>query len=528
VTTVTAPLPHLLQPGLFPLDPRIQRLPVRAQGLSCVELEAGDVLDIVDPQGLQPCELVAVDNDGNNCLGALGLVAHGEATAISAILSETSASIKVLEKQLIKRGTSRHGLQAAYLLRQGSPPGHRLSLSCEQPVLCIVAAPGTPMVVHEQHPPTDLTLFVHRNNWDPETEIRLLPEPMADPLLDFQVDRRTAAAYEVNAGEYIQIIDIQGRECSDFQCFDAAALDNGIERCLDATTTRSLMGAAYPGPGLFAKFYDVEMQPLLEVIQDTCGRHDSFGLACTAKYYEEMGYPGHVNCSANFNQVLSPYGIAPRRGWTAMNLFFNTGFDASNLMYFDEPWSRPGDYVLFKALRDMVCVSSACPCDVDGANGWNPTDIHVRKYSDQSMFKKAVAYRMTTDSTPELTRETGFHGRTSQHTRNFTEYAGYWLANSYTQHGPLDEYWACREGVVAIDLSPLRKYEVTGPDAELLMQTCVTRNMRRLAVGQVVYTAMCYETGGMIDDGTVFRLGQDNFRWIGGSGHQRSVVTRDR
>ncbi len=66
------------------------------------------------------------------------------------------------------------------------------------------------------------------------------------------------------------------------------------------------------------------------------------------------------------------------------------------------------------------------------------------------------------------------------------------------------------------DLSPLRKYEVLGPDAELLMQTCVTRNVRRLTPGQVVYSAMCYETGGMIDDCTVYRLGQDNFRWIGG------------
>ena len=71
--------------------------------------------------------------------------------------------------------------------------------------------------------------------------------------------------------------------------------------------------------------------------------------------------------------------------------------------------------------------------------------------------------------------------------------------------------------MVIIDLSPLRKYEVTGPDAELLMQTCVTRDVRRLATGQVVYTAMCYENGGMVDDGTVFRLGQNNFRWIGGS-----------
>jgi aminomethyltransferase len=62
----------------------------------------------------------------------------------------------------------------------------------------------------------------------------------------------------------------------------------------------------------------------------------------------------------------------------------------------------------------------------------------------------------------------------------------------------------------------LRKFEVTGPDAEALLQYCLTRDVRKLATGQVVYTAMCYKHGGMIDDGTLFRLGQNNFRWIGG------------
>ncbi len=74
----------------------------------------------------------------------------------------------------------------------------------------------------------------------------------------------------------------------------------------------------------------------------------------------------------------------------------------------------------------------------------------------------------------------------------------------------------CRENVAVMDLSPLRKFEITGPDAEALLQYCLTRDIRKLATGHVVYTAMCYEHGGMIDDGTLFRLGQNNFRWIGG------------
>ena len=267
------------------------------------------------------------------------------------------------------------------------------------------------------------------------------------------------------------------------------------------------MGASYPSPGLYSKFFDQDFQPLLEVVRDTCGRHDTFGLACTAKYYEDMGYPGHVNCSDNFNAALTPYPIAARRGWPAINFFFNTGIDESHVIYADESWSRPGDYVLMQAQCDLVCASSGCPADVDPCNGWNPTDIQVRVYPAKNLFSKAIATRMTPDSDAKLTQETGFHPRTSQLTRDFAEYKGYWLPNKFNNLGAIEEYWACREKVVLLDLSALRKFEVLGPDAEALMQYSLTRNVRRLAVGQVSYSALCYDTGGMIDDGTLFRLG---------------------
>ncbi len=140
----------------------------------------------------------------------------------------------------------------------------------------------------------------------------------------------------------------------------------------------------------------------------------------------------------------------------------------------------------------------------------------MRTYSDKQSFSRAVAYRMTPDAEPQLTRETAFHPRFSALTRNFAEYRGYWLPTRFSNDGPVAEYWACRERAVIMDLSPLRKFEVTGPDAESLLQYALTRDVRKLAVGQVVYTAMCYEHGGMIDDGTLFRLGDNNFRWIGG------------
>ena len=200
------------------------------------------------------------------------------------------------------------------------------------------------------------------------------------------------------------MIDVEGKQCSDFLAFHRAKLEAGLERGLDATTTRSLMGQAYPQPGLHGKFYDVDQDPLVEVVRDTVGRHDTFGLACTAKYYEDKGYPGHVNCRENFNGQVTPFGIAPRMGWEALNFFYNTGFDANNMFVMDEPWSRPGDYVLLRAMSDLVCASSSCPDDIDPANGWQVTPIHVRVYAPDNTFSVAIARRVTADADPVLTR----------------------------------------------------------------------------------------------------------------------------
>ncbi|MFX6182650.1 DUF1989 domain-containing protein, partial [Acinetobacter baumannii] len=87
------------------------------------------------------------------------------------------------------------------------------------------------------------------------------------------------------------------------------------------------------------------------------------------RYYEDMGYFGNANCSDNLNAAMAPYGIESRRGWPAINFFFNTSVDANNTIWFDEPWSRPGDYVLVRALDELVCGATSCPCDIDPANG---------------------------------------------------------------------------------------------------------------------------------------------------------------
>jgi len=493
-----------------------ERYVVEGNGAVLIPVEANDQITLINTEGGQACEIVATGSGGLIDASVIGTTANGSADGLRALLTSSEYSLRGMRMGLEARGINLGGAQAVHLFDAMSAAKAEETFRVQRDGAVIIAAPGGPMDAEAQDTTTPIAVMVKRAIIKSHTKFEA-PEPLADPVADIRVHTQTAEAFFVKAGDYIQIIDVDGRQCTDFECFSARKLDKGIEHALDVTTTRTLMGHAYPMPGLHAKYYDQEMLPLVEVVQDTCGRHDAFALACSAKYYDDIGYPGHVNCSENFNGALANFNVAPRKGWMAINFFFNTFLDDHGVMYSDEPWSRPGDYVLLRALTDIVCVSSACPDDTSAANGWNPTDIHVRTYSGKETFQRSVAYRPTPDADPIMTKQTGFHDKFAEHTRNFIEYNGYWLANCFAEAGPIEEYHACREKVVILDLSPLRKFEITGPDAEALCQYIFTRNMKTLAIGGVVYTAMCYEHGGMIDDGTVFRLGKDNFRWIGGN-----------
>ena len=508
---------RILTPIGFSRQSGRERHVVRGGGALVVTIGQGDRISITNDEGGQPCELVMADVSGCSAPDLLGATTKATPDGLKTMLALgelAGAGLGKLRQGLARRDIDLGTARAIKLFDIATPAGTAQTFTAEGDGTLIIAAPATPMLPEAQNTATPLTVIITRAN-PAQQMLYDLPGPLADPVLDLRIKSATATAYRVKAGDYIQILDVDGRQCTDFQAFSARKLDQGTERPLDVTTTRTLMGRDFSLPGLHSKYYDHDFEPLIEVIQDTVGRHDAFALACASKYYDDIGYPGHINCSDNFNRALAPEGVTPRGGWMAVNLFFNTAIDAQGQLISDEPWSRPGDYVLFRALTDLVCVSSACPDDTSPANGWNPTDIHIRTYSGAEKFSRAIAWRPTPDAEPQMTKETAFHERTYARTRKMVEYKGYWLPQEYPD-GALAEYWACREKAVVIDLSPLRKFEVTGPDAEALMQYCLTRDIKKLSVGQVVYSAMCYENGGMIDDGTAFRLARDNFRWIGG------------
>jgi len=109
---------------------------------------------------------------------------------------------------------------------------------------------------------------------------------------------------------------------------------------------------------------------------------------------------------------------------------------------------------------------------------------------------------------------TAFYPRVAPLNRKqqWREWSGFFAASAYDDSHEI-EYNAIREAAALIDVSPLYKYIVSGPDATRLVDRVITRDAQKLAVGRVYYTSWCNEDGLVVDDGTVGRLDEQSYRW---------------
>jgi len=109
---------------------------------------------------------------------------------------------------------------------------------------------------------------------------------------------------------------------------------------------------------------------------------------------------------------------------------------------------------------------------------------------------------------------TAFHERTLAlcESLNYREWAGYYTVGMYEMHHE-HEYNAIRNSAALIDISPLFKYRVTGRDATKFVNRVISRDINKVAVDQVIYCCWCDPEGKVIDDGTITRLGESEYRW---------------
>ena len=399
--------PPLLVPGLKPVDPAFESHWVRPGGATVLAISPDDRLTVIDPDGGQPAEVTVLAPDGRDDAAALGAAAQAPATVLRALVRGRRVQRVPARRCTPVAWTRRRRWRSPSSARTRRRAPRRRS-GADREAVVVVAAPGGRLVDGDA-PASALIAEIRRATPRAAEEIEL-PAPLADPRLDFRVGAATASAYEVRAGEYIQVLDVRGRQCSDFLAFHAGKLQAGVERGPGLDGHPQPDGQRLPAAG-----------PAGQVLRRRHGpadrgrpghrrasRHASRWPARRSTT-RTSATPGTSTAPTTSTPPSRPYRIDPRAGWPALNFFYNTGFDSDLMLIMDEPWSRPGDYVLLRAMTDLVCSSSACPDDIDPANGWEITDVHVRVYAPENRFSMAIAHRVTPEADAVLTKETAFH-----------------------------------------------------------------------------------------------------------------------
>lgn len=181
----------------------------------------------------------------------------------------------------------------------------------------------------------------------------------------------------LNAGQTLRILDLEGNQAADTLFFSAA---NPAER-YSATDTIREQGNVFLTTGSLLRSND--NNPMLEIVADTCGRHDTVGGACatesnTVRYDLEKRCMHACRDSWMLAIAEHPeYGIHKRDITHNINFFMNVPVTPEGGLTFADGISAPGKYVEMTALMDVIVLVSNCPQLNNPCNGYNPTPIEL-------------------------------------------------------------------------------------------------------------------------------------------------------
>ncbi len=198
-----------------------------------------------------------------------------------------------------------------------------------------------------------------------------------------QIPGGAGAALRLRAGQAVRLVNMHGSQVVDTWCLSAA----DTTEYLSVEHTRRMLSRLFPGEG--DALYSNRRTALLVLEQDTSGcLHDMLLACCDHWLYEFYGCaPGHANCRANFIDALARSGITAEQVPNPINFWMNVPVLPDHRIALHAPVSKPGDWIVLRALQDVVVIFSACPMDITPVNGADRTP-------------KPVAYEIIDSSPP--------------------------------------------------------------------------------------------------------------------------------
>jgi urea carboxylase-associated protein 1 len=206
-----------------------------------------------------------------------------------------------------------------------------------------------------------------------------LKESVLDPedaIMDVVVAAGEPWMGVVAEGQVLRIVDLEGNQAVDTLFYSAA---DSRER-YSASDTIRLQGGLYLTTGSVLR--STEGAPMLTIVADTCGRHDTLGGACSSES-NTVRYGDHTrymhSCRDNFLLAIasSDFGLTKRDLTCNINFFMNVPVTPDGKLTFEDGISAGGKYVEMRAEMDVICLISNCPQLNNPCNAYNPTPIRL-------------------------------------------------------------------------------------------------------------------------------------------------------
>jgi uncharacterized protein len=216
------------------------------------------------------------------------------------------------------------------------------------------------------------TLHEHRTAIQPTAG-----QPTAAQSLpvDLVVEAGDGALIAVPADGRLRIVDLHGNQAVDTLLYDARDVDNRYS----AFDTVREQGAVYLTTG--SALLSIRCDELAVITDDTCGRHDTIGGACSQESnvirYGEHTRHQHA-CRQTFLRYGASAGIGQRQLGHNINFFMNVPVTPQGDLRFEDGLSAPGRYVELTASRDILVLISNCPQLNNPCNGWDPTPVRLQ------------------------------------------------------------------------------------------------------------------------------------------------------
>jgi uncharacterized protein len=174
--------------------------------------------------------------------------------------------------------------------------------------------------------------------------------------LPIEIPPRSGAAFRLNKGQRLRVIDPLGEQVSDLVAYNADDTGEVISsgRTLDYASKLFLT----TGDPLYSNRSNV----MLRILEDTVGRHDFLLTPCSKDTFRIIygDVDPHRGCFGNITEALAPFAIGPDQIPTAFNVFMNVVVAGDGALRVEPPLSKAGDYVLFEAELDLIVALTAC------------------------------------------------------------------------------------------------------------------------------------------------------------------------